>query len=325
MIAVFGSLLSVPRETAKPGAHEPVMLTEVLEYLDPQPGDTVVDGTIGLAGHATALAERVGSKGTLVGFDWDAAMLERARERMAGAPLKALHLVRDDYRSIPARLAELGLAADGILLDLGLNSAQIDDPGRGLSFLQDGPLDMRMNRDDREPAAALLNRLTAAQIEDALREYGDERWARAIAKQIVERRRSAPLRTTNDLVECVLAAIPPRAREKRIHPATRTFQAIRILTNRELEDLEGAITAIAETLTPGGRLVVLAYHSGEDREVKHAFKALSERGFQVLTPKPVGPTPEEIFTNPRSRSAKLRAIRRENTTPEGRSSWRQSQ
>lgn len=319
MIAVFGSLLSVPRETAKAGAHEPVMLAEVLEYLDPRPGHTVVDGTIGLAGHATALAERVGSTGTLVGFDWDAAMLERARERLSGTPLRALHLVRDDYRSIPTRLAELGVvSANGILLDLGLNSAQIDDPSRGLSFLQEGPLDMRMNRDDREPAAALLNRLTAAQIEDALREYGDERWARAIAKQIVERRRSAPLRTTNDLVECVLAAIPPRAREKRIHPATRTFQAIRILTNRELEDLEDAIVAIAETLAPGGTLVVMAYHSGEDREVKHAFRALSERGFQVLTPKPIGPSPEEIFTNPRSRSAKLRAIRRENPTPEGR-------
>lgn len=319
MIAVFGSLLSVPRETAKAGAHEPVMLAEVLEYLDPRPGHTVVDGTIGLAGHATALAERVGSTGTLVGFDWDAAMLERARERLSGTPLMALHLVRDDYRSIPTRLAELGVvSANGILLDLGLNSAQIDDPSRGLSFLQEGPLDMRMNRDDREPAAALLNRLTAAQIEDALREYGDERWARAIAKQIVERRRSAPLRTTNDLVECVLAAIPPRAREKRIHPATRTFQAIRILTNRELEDLEDAIVAIAEALAPGGTLVVMAYHSGEDREVKHAFRALSERGFQVLTPKPIGPSPEEIFTNPRSRSAKLRAIRRENPTPEGR-------
>lgn len=319
MIAVFGSLLSVPRETAKPGAHEPVMLAEVLDFLDSRTGDTVVDGTIGLAGHASVLAERVGPKGTIVGFDWDAAMLERAREQMSGTPLRALHLVRDDYRSIPARLADLGVAsADGILLDLGLNSAQIDDPGRGLSFLQDGPLDMRMNRDDREPAAALLNRLTAAQIEDALREYGDERWARAIAKQIVERRRATPLRTTNDLVECVLAAIPPRAREKRIHPATRTFQAIRILTNRELEDLEDAIVAIAETLAPGGKLVVLAYHSGEDREVKHAFRTLSERGFRVLTPKPVGPTPEEIFTNPRSRSAKLRAIRRENPTPEGR-------
>ncbi|MBW7928433.1 MAG: 16S rRNA (cytosine(1402)-N(4))-methyltransferase RsmH, partial [Fimbriimonadaceae bacterium] len=225
MIAVFGSLLSVPRETAKPGEHEPVMLAEVMGFLDPQPGDTVVDGTIGLGGHASVLAERVGPTGTLVGFDWDGAMLERARERLSGTPLKALHLVRDDYRSVPARLADLGVAsADGILLDLGLNSAQIADPGRGLSFLEDGPLDMRMNRHDREPAAALLNRLTAAQIEDALREYGDERWARAIAKQIVERRRSAPLRTTNDLVECVLAAIPPRAREKRIHPATRTFQ-----------------------------------------------------------------------------------------------------
>lgn len=320
MIAVFGSLLSVPRETAKPGEHEPVMLAEVMGFLDPRPGDTVVDGTIGLGGHASVLAERVGPTGTLVGFDWDGAMLERARERLSGTPLKALHLVRDDYRSVPARLADLGVAsADGILLDLGLNSAQIADPGRGLSFLEDGPLDMRMNRHDREPAAALLNRLTAAQIEDALREYGDERWARAIAKQIVERRRSAPLRTTNDLVECVLAAIPPRAREKRIHPATRTFQAIRILTNRELEDLEDAVAAIAQTLAPGGKLVVLAYHSGEDREVKHAFRTLSERGFQVLTPKPVGPTPEEVFTNPRSRSAKLRAIRRHTTpTPEGR-------
>ncbi len=320
MIAVFGSLLSVPRESNPQAAHQPVMLDEVLDFLDPRPGDVVVDGTIGLAGHAAALAQRIGPMGQLVGFDWDSVMLEHARVRLAGTPLAGLHLIRDDHRSIPSRLEELGLAtADAILLDLGLNSAQIDDPSRGLSFLQDGPLDMRMNRDDREPAAALLNRLTAAQIEDALREYGDERWARAIAKQIVERRRVAPLRTTNDLVECVLAAIPPRAREKRIHPATRTFQAIRILTNRELEDLEQAIVDIGGALSPGGKLVVLAYHSGEDREVKHAFKTLSARGFHVLTPKPVGPTPEEISSNPRSRSAKLRAIRRDDTTTtEGR-------
>lgn len=302
------------------------MATETLDHLRVGSGSVVVDGTIGLGGHSALICERLGADGALIGFDWDAAMLARAAERLAvgeadSAALDTLRyaaerpvrcrLVNADYREIPEALAALGFAgADGIVLDLGLNSAQLDDAERGLSFNAEGPLDMRMDRDRREPASALLNRLTPGQIETLLRDYGDERWARAIAKAIAERRKERPLRTTQDLVECVLAAIPPRARDKRIHPATRTFQAVRIAVNRELEGLEEALVRIGRVLNPGGTMVTLAYHSGEDRAAKRAFQSLSEDDFDVITRRPLEATEAERSTNPRSRSAKLRALRR---------------
>ena len=294
--------------------HDPVMLREVLEVLNLRPGAVVVDGTLGLAGHAREFA-RVVAPGTVVGLDWDQSMLAEARERLGAADGRDEHgnrvdLVHADYRQMPQVMADLGLRADGILLDLGLNSAQIEDPERGIAFKTEGPLDMRMDRSRGETASSLLNRLGPVEIERLLWDYGDERWAKAIAKQVVERRRENPLRTTNDLVEAVLAAVPPKARDKRIHAATRTFQAIRIAVNRELDDLEGAIQGAAESLAPGGRLAVLSYHSGEDRAAKVVFRALADEGWEELFRKPVTPTAEEIARNPRARSAKLRAIGR---------------
>jgi len=290
--------------------HDPVMLAEVLEVLALKPGGVAVDGTLGLAGHAREFAARVAPGGTLVGMDWDMSMLEIARGRLAETKEVKIELVHGDYRGLSEELKARGLQADGILLDLGLNSAQIEDSERGIAFKEEGPLDMRMDRTSGEPASSMLNRMTLDQIEKILWEYGDERWARAIARKIVERRKVTPLRTTQDLVECVLAAIPAKARDRRIHPATRTFQAVRIAANGELEGLEETFVEIAECLRPGGVLAVLSYHSGEDRAMKHAARELSEGGFEELFRKPKTPTSEEIARNPRSRSAKLRAIRR---------------
>jgi 16S rRNA (cytosine1402-N4)-methyltransferase len=290
--------------------HDPVMIREILEALPLMPGSVVVDGTLGLGGHSSEFLKAIDPGGTLVGFDWDANMLAEATRRLDAPEEVQIHLVHADFRSMKPEMERLKLKADGILLDLGLNSAQVDDPTRGFSFREGGPLDMRMDRSKGEPAAALLNRLSLHEISDALKEYGDERWALAIARKIIERRKESPLRTTEDLVECVLAAIPVRARDKRIHPATRTFQAIRILTNRELEGLEEALQDAASLLNEGGVLAVLSYHSGEDRIVKHVFRELAEEGFEELNRKPQAPSSEEIARNPRSRSAKLRCLRK---------------
>lgn len=290
--------------------HDPVMLAEILEILPIGPGATVVDGTLGLGGHSIELLARLAGSGRFMGMDWDSAMLEQAGTRIGSPVGVEIELVHSDYRNLPEEMGKRDWQADGILLDLGLNSAQIDDSERGIAFKEAGPLDMRMDRSSGEPASSMLNRMSLDQIEQILWDLGDERWARAIARKVVERRKSTPLRTTQDLVDCVLAAVPVKARDKRIHPATRTFQAVRIAVNKELEGLEEAIAEIGRTLKPGGVLAVLSYHSGEDRATKRAMRELSEEGFEELFRKPETPTAEEIARNPRSRSAKLRAVRR---------------
>lgn len=290
--------------------HVPVMVEEILRDLRLKPGSVVVDGTLGLGGHALRMIEAIKPGGTLVGMDWDAQMLDLARKRLGSPEGVRLYLYHEDFRHVKSVLDLLGLRADAMILDLGLNTAQIQAPERGFSFNDEGPLDMRMDQSKGEPAAALLNRLAPAQIEEALQEFGDERWARAIAKTIVETRKARPLKTTADLVACVLAAIPPKARDKRIHPATRTFQAIRVMVNREFEGLDQAVRDAASALAPLGTLSVLSYHSGEDRIVKGAFRELSEQGFEELHKKPLQPAHDEIARNPRSRSAKLRSLRR---------------
>lgn len=292
-------------------SHEPVLVDEVLAALALKKGEVVVDGTLGLAGHALKMLEAVGPDGRLLGFDWDASMLERALQRLQLEHLDQIAVFHEDYRQIPEELEKLGLRPDAVLLDLGLNSLQIEDPERGIGFREDGPLEMRMDRSRGEPASALLNRLSPHQIESILWENGDERWAKAIAKQIVERRKTRPLLRTTDLVDAVLAAVPPKARDKRIHPATRTFQAVRIAINHELEGLEEALVEIAGCLRSGGRMAVISFHSGEDRAAKSAFHALRATGqFEELNKKPLQATPAEVVANPRSRSAKLRAIRK---------------
>jgi 16S rRNA (cytosine1402-N4)-methyltransferase len=290
--------------------HDPVMLAEIMELLPLRPGAVVVDGTLGLAGHSLEFARRIASGGVLIGFDWDESMLQIAQSRLQAVEGVRVELRHANFREIKPTLDELGLRADGILLDLGLNSAQLDDPERGISFLQSGPLDMRMDRSQGETAASLLNRLSLGEIEQILWDYGDERWARNIARKILERRKSQPLRTTTDLVECVQAAIPVGARDKRIHPATRTFQAVRIYVNQELDDLDQALRDAAESLAPGGVLAVLAYHSGEDRIVKQVFRDLDGQKYEDLFRKPRTATEREERENPRSRSAKLRGLRR---------------
>ncbi len=297
--------------------HDPVMMAEVLETLQLAPGMVAVDGTLGLAGHATQMLARIQPGGLLIGLDWDQSMLALAKEKL---PADAV-LVHANYREIPEVLARVLPArnrpaqADAILLDLGLNSFQIEDGERGISFLNEGPLDMRMDRTQGEPASGYLNRASEDQLERALREWGGERWSRRVAKMIIEHRRTKSLKTTQDLVDCVLAAIPVAMRDQRIHPATRTFQAVRVAVNRELEDLEDCFIRAAQTLAPGGTMVVLSYHSGEDRPAKEAVRRLAQGGFIDLYRKPLVPTAEEIAINRRSRSAKLRAVRRPKESP----------
>lgn len=288
--------------------HEPVMVDEILGIFPLRPGATVIDGTIGLGGHSRRLIERITPGGILIGFDWDESMLAIARQRLGSIAGIRIDLQHADFRCIADIVAQE--SADAILFDLGLNSAQVDDPERGFSFKMDAPLDMRMSTESLEPACAILNRMSLAEIEQMLWDLGDERWARAISRAIVERRKARPLRTTKDLVDCVLAAIPAGAREKRINPSTRTFQAVRIYVNRELEGLAEALSDAAGCLRPGGVLAVLSYHSGEDRIVKTAFRELAQQGFEEILKKPRQPSQAEILRNPRSRSAKLRAVRR---------------
>lgn len=290
--------------------HDPVLLKEVLQIFDLQPGNIVIDATLGLAGHSLAFSERIAPGGRLIGFDYDSKMLEEARRRLEAVADIEIRLIRDNFRTMLARLSPEGVLAQAILMDLGLNSAQVDDPDRGIAFRHEGPLDMRMDVTAGEPASALLNRLSPVEIERILFEYGDERWARKIAQVIVERRRKTPIKTTTDLVDCVLEAIPVKARDKRIHPATRTFQAVRIAVNGDLEGLDDAIRDAARLLAPGGKLVVISYHSGEDRITKHVYRELASEGFVELTKRPMEASQQEVLANPRSRSAKLRALTR---------------
>ena len=294
------------------------MMAEVLGYLPLRPGAVALDGTVGLAGHSVAMAERIAPGGFFFGTDWDEAMLARARERLQAVVGVEIHLAHADYRLLPERFSSTCASAgrpalaDAILLDLGLNNAQIEDPSYGISFRTEGPLDMRMDRSVGEPASAILNRMSVGQIEQILWDLGDERWARRIAQVIVERRKTQPLRTTSDLVDCVQAAVPAAKRDPRLHPATRTFQAVRIYVNQEIDGLQECLEEMAGLLAPAGVMVVLAYHSGEDRAVKRAFQSLARGGgpYEILTPKPERPSAEEVAANPKSRSALLRALGR---------------
>ncbi len=291
--------------------HDPVMVRELLDLFQLKSGDTLVDGTLGLAGHSLIFGQTISPGGILLGIDWDQSMLEIGRQRLSSITDLTTYYVHSNYRDIGSIIREHKLSPNAILLDLGLNSAQIDDPERGIAFSKDGPLDMRMDRSKGEPASALLNRLSPHELEKILFEFGDERWAKAIGKKIVEIRKERPLRTTNDLVDAVLAAVPFGARDKRIHPATRTFQAIRIAVNEELTGIDQTLIDAAQCLSNSGTLAVLSYHSGEDRQAKHAFRELAATGsFVDVFKKPLQPAADEIMKNPRSRSAKLRAVRK---------------
>ena len=283
--------------------HVPVLLAETLELLAVRAGGLWVDGTVGLGGHAEAVLRATAPEGRLRGFDRDGEALERARARLAPFG-ERVRLEHADYREIQERLE--GESADGILLDLGVSSLQLDDAERGFSLKREGPLDMRMDRSERGGAGELVNRLRESDLADVIHEYGEEPFARRIARA----RERAPIATTTELAEIVRRAAP-RSRRPGFHPATRTFQALRIRTNRELEGLEPAFCRAAECLKPAGRMAVIAFHSLEDRAVKQAFRTLAGRGFRVLTKKPLRPGERETHENPRARSARLRALSRE--------------
>ncbi len=288
--------------------HEPVMVAEVLEQLEPSRGGTFVDCTVGLGGHTRALLE--GGASRVIGLDRDPAALAMAAESLAPFGDR-VELVHSDYRALTGVLDARGVGGvDGILADLGVSSMQLDAPGRGFSFRRDEPLDMRMDTSRGETAAEAIAGADEQTLADVIYEFGEERHARRVARAIVAANAEAPIGTTGRLADVVRRAIP-RKGYSRIDPATRTFQAIRIWVNRELEGLDGFLGAAADRLQPDGRLAVITFHSLEDRIVKHTLRALQAEGrVTVRTKRPTWPTEAEVERNPRARSAKLRAARR---------------
>lgn len=295
--------------------HDPVMLNEVLFWLRPRAGAVVLDCTVGYCGHAGRILESVAPTGIVIGLDRDPRALEAAeetRERFGSR----LVLIRGHFMDLKRHLAEHGISrVDGVLFDLGVSSPQLDEPLRGFSFLTEGPLDMRMDQSGGMTAADVVNRMKEAELADLIYQFGEERYSRRIARAIVRARARRLLETTRELVEVVESAVPGAYRRGRIHCATRTFQALRIAVNRELDHLESALRDAVEALAPGGRLCVISFHSLEDRIVKRTFRALAGKQVAVLTQKPQLPGEEELGRNPRARSAKLRVAER--LGPEG--------
>ena len=297
--------------------HRPVLLDEVIGWLKPQDGAVLVDGTVGAGGHAAALARQVGPTGRVIGLDRDPAMLALAKETTAGLPVTLVHAPYSAMREV---LEELGVSSvQGVLLDLGLSSDQLAWAHRGFSFASEGPLDMRFDPDvDPESgststsagptAAELLSSLSADELAQVFFDYGEERFSRRIARRIAETRRQTPIETTRQLAELVRQSVPGRFRHEPIDPATRVFQALRIVVNDELGHLDRALTKLPEILAPGGRAAVISFHSLEDRRVKWAFR--NDPELTVLTRKPVTATAQEVAVNPRARSAKLRVAER---------------
>ena len=307
--------------------HIPVMRSEVLEYLNCRPGKIFVDGTLGGAGHARDICERIMPDGLLIGIDQDPAAIANAG--IVLEPFAArVRLVHENFAQIPNVLSQLGITGvDGILLDLGLSLNQLENSGRGFSFQREEPLDMRMDPRAPETAADLVNGLAEDELRRIFQEYGEEHFAGRIARRIAAERRRAPVQTSGELARLVCAAVPGRTSGRsRIHPATRVFMALRIAVNRELERLEEFLDQVPHCLNREGRLCILAFHSLEDRIVKHRLRAL-EKGRQpespfaanrervpgvlkVLTKKVLRPGPEEIAANPMARSTRLRAAER---------------
>ncbi len=293
--------------------HVPVLLKEAIDFLAIRRGGTYIDATLGLGGHSSEIARRLGPQGHLIGFDKDTHAIERARQRLSrigGDDRPKITLLHASYAEVPQHVPLAG--ADGLLADLGVSSLQFGDAARGFSFQAEGPLDMRMDPEGEMTADQVVNHMREEELANVIYEFGEERRSRRIARAIV---RARPIRTTAHLAQVISAALRsmkhgPGAREK-IHPATRTFQAIRIFVNRELDDLKALLQAAPQVLRPGGRLVVISFHSLEDRIVKDALRDGAKAGiFDVLTKKPLTATEEEIDRNPRSRSAKLRAAER---------------
>lgn len=293
-----------------PRPHQPVMVAEVLEALAIKPNGIYLDGTVGGGGHAREIASRL-QNGLLIGLDCDPRALEIARAHLQEFSHR-VKLVHANFAQLDKVLDNLGIQyVDGILLDLGVSLTQLDTAERGLSFRLEGPLDMRLDPTQELTAADLVNSLDERELVQIFREYGEERWAARIAKNIVRARRTAPIKTTTELVKIIERSIPPAVRYKsHIHPATRIFQALRIAVNNELENLQKALTVGFERLAPGGRFAVISFHSLEDRIVKRFFRAQLKAGQAEQIWGPLRPSPQESAQNPRARSAKLRALQK---------------
>ena len=305
--------------------HEPVMLEEVLSSLDLAPGDVVCDCTLGGAGHSVRMAAQIGEEGLLLGIDQDPMALRAASARLdREAPGTPHKLLKGNFGDLDELLCKAEVpGVDAFLFDLGISSPQVDIPGRGFSYHEDAPLDMRMDDEENTlTAAEVINTYTEADLTRVLRTYGEEKYAARIAREIVRRRESEPIATTGQLVEAVKAGIPAAARRHGGHPAKRSFQAIRIEVNHELDVLERGLEAAVRWLNPGGRICVISYHSLEDRIVKRAFQDMSQGCtcppdlpvcvcghhpvLKAITRKPLTASPEEVERNPRARSAKTR-------------------
>lgn len=294
-------------------SHAPVLADEVITWLQPRSGGRYLDCTVGYGGLAERLLSRTPGDSMVIGIDQDALALEASRNRLRPFGNR-VQLIQGNFRDVKQHLAQVGiLNVDGAVLDLGVSTPQLSRPERGFSFSENGPLDMRMDQTGSLTAADIVNRWSESDLAWVMFHYGEERYARRIARALVAARKEAPLRTTFDLVEVIRRAIPVRARHGRIHFATRTFQAIRIAVNRELEALEAALPQLIDVLTVGGRLCAISFHSLEDRIVKQAFRA-REAGpspdVKILTKKPQVATAQELERNPRARSAKLRVLER---------------
>ena len=293
--------------------HIPVMAEEVLFWLARKGSRTYLDCTVGYSGHAEKILEASGPGSRLIGLDRDATAISASRKRLARFGDRAV-LLHGHFMDLNQHLTANGIGqVDGILFDLGVSSLQLEEPARGFSFQVDGPLDMRMDQSMSGTAADLVNQWPEAQLADAIFQFGEERFSRRIARGIVRARERHALATTKELVSVIEGAVPANYRHGRLHCATRTFQAIRIAVNQELDCLEPALRDATDVLSPGGRLCVISFHSLEDRIVKHTLRALSGKddpALVVLTKKPQIPTREESDRNPRSRSAKLRAAQR---------------
>ena len=311
--------------------HTPVLLAECLEQLNLQTQHTFVDSTLGGAGHSLEVAKRLGPEGTLIGIDQDEVALAAARSRLEALPEQtrpALELLHGNFGELDSLLVSAEVPGiDAILFDLGVSSVQIDTPSRGFSFKEEAPLDMRMDPSTQtQTAAEIVNTYNAADLARIIRAYSDERWAKRIAEFIVREREKESIETSGRLVEIIKAAIPASARRAGGHPAKRTFQALRIEVNSELDVLRRGLDAAIRWLNPGGRIAVIAYHSLEDRIVKDTFAHMANRCtcppdlpvcvcgkepiLDIVTRKPILPTPEEVERNPRARSAKLRVAQK---------------
>lgn len=302
--------------------HTTVLLHESVENLLVKPDGIYVDCTVGGAGHSTEIASRLGTKGRLVGIDQDDMALQAAEERLAPYQDRVT-LIRENFRNLKKALYYRGVEeVDGFLFDLGFSSPQVDDDERGFSYQADAPLDMRMDRRQKLTAQFIVNTWSETELAQAIREYGEEKWANRIAQFIVQERKRKPMETTGELVDVIKAAIPAAARRSGPHPAKRTFQALRIAVNDELNLLQDALRDAIELLKPGGRICVISFHSLEDRIVKHLFRDLAAECIcppnmpvctcgvkpivKVITRKPITPNEEELKSNPRARSASLR-------------------